>query len=80
MTGYISPMAHFSPQQYDALERAIIDGRRISIQRSGDREVVIVPRALRIIGGRERIDATHPTTGDRMAIYLDEIVGFEVVR
>ena len=73
-------MPHFSPQQYDALERAIIDGRRIAIYRSGDREVVIVPRALRLIGGRERIDATHPTTGDRISIYLDDIVDFEVVR
>jgi len=73
-------MPHFSPQQYDALERAIIDGRRIAIYRSGDREVVIVPRALRLIGGRERIDATHPTTGDRISIYLDDIVDFEVVQ
>ena len=73
-------MPHFSPQQYDVLERAIIDGRRIAIYRSGDREVVIVPRALRLIGGRERIDATHPTTGDRISIYLDEVVDFEVVR
>lgn len=73
-------MPHFSPQQYDVLERAIIDGRRIAVYRSGDREVVIVPRALRLIGGRERIDATHPTTGDRISIYLDEVVDFEVVR
>ena len=73
-------MPHFSPQQYDVLERGIIDGRRIAVYRSGDREVVIVPRALRLIGGRERIDATHPTTGDRISIYLDEVVDFEVVR
>jgi hypothetical protein len=72
-------MPQLSTQQYDALERAIVDQRRIAVTRSGNREVVIVPRALRLIGGRERIDATHPTTGDRLTIYLDEIVRFEVV-
>jgi len=72
-------MAHFSPRQYDVLERAIVDRTRIAIYRSGDREVVIVPRSLRVVGGRERIDATHPTTGDPISIYLDEVVDFEVV-
>ena len=73
-------MPQLTTQQYDALERAIVDRTRIAVWRSGEREVVIVPRALRVIGGRERIDATHPTTGDRLSIFVDEIVRFEVVR
>ncbi len=73
-------MAHFSPAQYDALERAIADRRRLAVRRTGKGEVVVVPTALRLVAGRERIDATHPTTGDRLDLYVDEIEGFEVVR
>lgn len=72
-------MGHFTTKQYDALERAIVDGKRISLYRSGKREVVVVPRRIRLTGGRELIEATHPTTGDRLDIYIDEIERFEVV-
>jgi hypothetical protein len=72
-------MAIFTTKQYDALERAIIDGKRIAVHRSGKREVVVVPRRLRILSGRELIEATHPTTGDRLEIVIDEIERFEVV-
>ena len=73
-------MANFSPSEYDALERAITDGRRIAVRRRGSGELVVLPRALRLVNGRERIDARHPTTGDRLDLYVDEILGFEVVR
>jgi hypothetical protein len=73
-------MANFSPSQYDALERAITDGRRIAVQRPGAGEVVVLPKRLRLVGGRELIEATHPTTGDRLNLYLDEIDAFEVVK
>ena len=72
-------MPFFSTRQYDALERAIIDGKRVSIQRSGKREVVVLPERLRVTGGREVIEATHPTTGDKLDIAVDEIERFEVV-
>ena len=72
-------MPLFSTRQYDALERAIVDGKRVSIQRSGKREVVVLPRRLRVSGGREIIEATHPTTGDKLDIAVDEIERFEVV-
>ena len=72
-------MATLNTEQYDALERAIVDGKRVSVYRSGKREVVVVPRRIRITGGRELIESTHPTTGDRLDIYLDEIQRFEVV-
>ena len=73
-------MATLNTQQYDALERAIIDGRRIAVYRPGNREVVVVPRRLRLRSGREMIEASHPTTGDHLELYIDEIDGFEVVR
>ena len=53
---------------------------RLAVRRTGKGEVVVVPRALRLVAGRERIDARHPTTGDRMDLYVDDILGFEVVR
>ena len=73
-------MATFSPAQYDALERAIADRRRIEVRRNGAYDLVVVPQALRLVDGRERIDAVHPTTGDRLDLWIDEMTGFEVVR
>ena len=43
-------------------------------------EFVVVPTRLRTISGREAVDATHPTTGDAITLYLDEMDSFEVVR
>lgn len=71
-------MAHLSPQEYDRLERAIADGRRIVVTRAG-REIVVIPRGLRLRGGREEIEARHPTTGDRVIIPIDDMDAFEVV-
>jgi hypothetical protein len=65
--------------EYDALERAILDGSRIAAFRRGT-EFVVVPTRLRMISGREAVDATHPTTGDEITLYLDEMETFEVVR
>jgi hypothetical protein len=64
--------------QYDALERAIADGRRLSVWRRGSEFVVIVDR-LRVTGGREALEAHHPTTGDALTLYIDELEGIEVV-
>jgi hypothetical protein len=64
--------------QYDALERAIADGRRLSVWRRGTEYVVVVDR-LRLTEGREALEAHHPTTGDRLTLYIDELEGIEVV-
>jgi hypothetical protein len=64
--------------QYDALERAIADGRRLSVWRRGTEYVVVVDR-LRLTDGREALEAHHPTTGDRLTLYIDELEGIEVV-
>ena len=65
-------------EQYDALERAIADGRRLSVWRRGTEYVVVVDRLL-LAGGREALEAHHPTTGDRLTLYIDELEGIEVV-
>ncbi|MBA3672015.1 MAG: hypothetical protein H0W68_08355 [Gemmatimonadaceae bacterium] len=64
--------------QYDALERAIADRKRLSVWRRGTEFMVIVDR-LRVTGGREALEAHHPTTGDGLVLYIDELDGIEVV-
>ena len=72
-------MAQWTHKQYDILERAITNGKRISAYRRGT-EYVVVPVRLRIISGREAVEATHPTTGDQITLYLDEMDSLEVVK
>jgi hypothetical protein len=72
-------VAQWTHKQYDILERAIMTGKRISAYRRGT-EYVVVPTRLRVISGREAVEATHPTTGDQITIYLDEMDSFEVVK
>ena len=72
-------MTQWTHKQYDILERAITNGKRISAYRRGT-EYVVVPMRLRIISGREAVEATHPTTGDEITLYLDEMDSFEVVK
>ena len=71
-------MAQFTHDQYEALERAIAEGQRIAVYRRGT-EYVVIPAALRLMEGREAVEAVHPTTGERIILILDEIEGFEVV-
>ena len=70
-------MAELTHEQYDMLERAIADGRRIAIYRRGT-EYMVVPIRMRL-SAREAVEAIHPTTGERLTLYIDEIEGFEVV-
>jgi hypothetical protein len=72
-------MAELTHEQYDALERAVVDGTRIAVQRRGGRELVIVPLAVRVLNGREAIEARNPTTGHDLTVYLDDIERLEVV-
>jgi hypothetical protein len=73
-------MAQLTHAQYDALERAVMDGTRIAITRSGRRELIFVPLSLKLREGREVIEARNPATGYDLTIYVDEIEAFEVVR
>ncbi|MGI9139616.1 MAG: hypothetical protein ACR2GJ_00705 [Gemmatimonadaceae bacterium] len=71
-------MPSLTPNQYDALERAVLDARRIVIRRRGS-EFSVIAHKLDGTTGRERLFAMHPTTGDTMKFFLDEIDSFEVV-
>ncbi|MGZ6136453.1 MAG: hypothetical protein ACXWNY_03420 [Gemmatimonadaceae bacterium] len=72
-------VTQWTHKQYDLLESAITGGTRISAFRRGT-EYVVVPTRLHMIKGREAVEATHPTTGDQITIYLDELDSFEVVK
>jgi hypothetical protein len=69
---------NWSPRDYDRLERAIVDRRRIQLVRRGS-ELVIVPERLRTDFGEEVLTARHPVTGDRLEVPLEEIDRFDVV-
>ena len=71
-------MAQLSHEQYDRLERAVTRGERIVVYRRGT-EYVLVPLSLEQRDGREVISARNPTTGDTMALYLDDLDAIDVV-
>ena len=71
-------MAHLSPREYDRLERAIMDGRRVALVRQG-REIVVVPLRLFLRDGREVIEARHPTTGDMITRVIEDLDALEIM-
>lgn len=71
-------MAELTHLQYDALERAIANGRRIAVYRRGT-EYVVIPTRLQLVQGRESISAVHPTTGDSITLFIDEVDSIDVV-
>jgi hypothetical protein len=72
-------MAQLTVRQYDDIESAIRDGRRIIVRRR-HQDVIVVPERLAIRNRREVIEARHPTTGDHLVLFIDEAEGIEVVR
>ncbi len=72
-------VGQLSVKQYDALERAVVDKRRIMVMRRGS-EFLIIPERLTLIKGREAILARHPSTGAALTIFLDEADALEVVK
>jgi predicted DNA-binding transcriptional regulator YafY len=71
-------MAQLTHQQYDLLERAITEKRRIAVMRRGT-EYVVIPARLSVERGREAIQAHHPS-GNVMTFYIDEVQSIEVVK
>lgn len=71
-------MAQLTHEQYDALERAIIERRRIAVMRRGT-EYVVVPASIAVEGGREALHARHPS-GGMMKFYIDDLEMIEVVK
>lgn len=74
-----SKSKQFTTKDYDSLETAISRGQKIAVMRRGN-EFIVVPSRLRVEGGREAIDSVHPTTGEKITVYVDEISAFEVVK
>ena len=72
-------MAELTTRQYDALERAILRGTRIVVFLQRGSEYIVIPKRLESAGRREALHAVHPTTGDAIVLYLDEVDGLEVV-
>jgi hypothetical protein len=72
-------MAQLTTREYDALERAVREGTRVSVVRRGT-EYIIVPLALKLRGGKEAVEARNPTTGDSLVIFVDDIESFVVLR
>jgi hypothetical protein len=71
-------VAHLTPGDYDRLERAVMDGRRIALVRQG-REIVVIPLRLFLRDGREVIEARHPTTGDLITRSIEDLDAVEIV-
>jgi hypothetical protein len=71
-------MAELTHLQYDALERSIANGTRIIVYRRGT-EYIVVPTRLMLVSGRESIEARHPTTGERITLYVDEVDSIDAV-
>jgi hypothetical protein len=71
-------VAHLTPGDYDRLERAVMDGRRIALVRHG-REIVVIPLRLFMRDGREVIEARHPTTGDLITRSIEDLDAVEIV-
>jgi hypothetical protein len=72
-------MAQLTVKQYDQLESAIRDGRRISVTHR-HQDLMVIPVRLVLRNRREAIEARHPTTGDPVVIWIDEADAIEVVR
>ena len=72
-------MAQLTHEQYEALERAVVNGTRIAFRRRGRREYVVIPLTLRVVDGREVVEARNPTTGHDLTIYLDEVDAIEAL-
>jgi hypothetical protein len=71
-------MAELTTAQYDALERAIVDGSRIAVFRRGT-EFMVIPTRLLMIDGREALSTRHPTTGEELTLYVDDVDTIDVV-
>jgi hypothetical protein len=71
-------VANLSPKEYDQLERAVQDRKRIAVVRQG-REMVVVPRRIFVREGREILEVSHPSTGDLIDLVIDFVDSVEIL-
>lgn len=68
----------WSPERVDQLERAIRDGRRVSLMRRGT-EYIVTALRLTTQGGHEAFVGRLPMTGEELTFVLEEVDAFQVV-
>lgn len=71
-------LKQLTTRQYDALEAAVTHSRRVSVYRRGT-EYVGIPQRIYQDGRREAVSILHPTTGEEISIYLDDIEHLDVL-
>lgn len=67
-----------TPDAFDALERAVREGRRVALRRRGT-EYVVVAVALDTSGHDETLAARLPMTGETLTFRLRELETFAVL-
>ena len=75
-------MAQLTHEQYDLLERAIVDKRRIALMRRGT-EYVVVPSRLSVESGREaleRVERDPPPDLVLLDMLMPELDGYGVLQ
>lgn len=65
-------------RQYDELEGAIQQGRRIAVRRP-TYELVFLPERIRAVRGGEVVEGRHPVTGVPISLAVEDLGDFEVV-
>jgi hypothetical protein len=73
-------MGQLTHEQYDIIERAVLNGTRVILRRKGRRENIVIPLSLKVVGSREVVEARNPTTGHALKVYLDELDSIELVK
>lgn len=71
-------LKQLTTRQYDALEAAVTHSRRVSVYRRGT-EYIGIPQKIWQDGTREAVSILHPTTGELITVYLDEIEYLDVL-
>ena len=69
--------SHWTPNDIDRLERAIVEGARVQLSRRGT-EYVVIPRELRSRGPAEVLIGTT-NTGDDLSFEMSEVEYFDII-
>lgn len=68
---------HWTPDEIDRLERAIVEGTRVQLSRRGT-EYIVIPREIRSSGAEEILCGTT-NAGDDLEFVLTEVESFAVL-
>ncbi len=68
----------WSPERLDQLERAVRDGRRVSVSRRGTEYIVIAVR-MATVRSRDAFVGRLPMTGEEMTFVLEELDSLQIL-